>query len=70
MGGLHRLELDVEIASEVSRQISDATSKGKSNSSSNIKGVIARRNQARQAAKNNAISESDAIQMLTDFENQ
>ena len=67
IGGLHRLELDVEIASEVSRQISDATSKGKSNSS-DIKGVIARRKQARSAATANSISEDDAIQMLTDFE--
>lgn len=64
IGGVHRLELDIEIAAEVSRQIADATSKGKSNNTSGIKGVIARRNQARQAAKSRAISDEDAVNML------
>ena len=64
IGGYHRLTLDIEIASEVSRQIAAATSKGKSNNQSNIKGVIARRNQAREQAKKNAISDDEAINMI------
>ncbi|MAK37432.1 MAG: hypothetical protein CMC15_14850 [Flavobacteriaceae bacterium] len=60
---MHRLELDIEIASEVSKQISDATSKSKDRKS-NIKGVIARRKQARAAAQKNAITDEEAVNML------
>lgn len=63
IGGISRMELDIEVASEVSKQIADATSKGKSDSS-NIKGVIARRKQARAAAQKNAITDDEAVNML------
>ena len=58
------MALDIEIATEVSRQISEQTNKNRK-PTSNIKGVIARRKQARATSASNKVSDSELVNMLS-----
>ena len=57
------MALDIEVANEISRQISEQSNKTRK-PSSNIKSVIARRKQARAAASSNKVSEDELVNML------
>jgi len=63
------MNLDIEVATEISRQIGDSSSK-KSKGNSNIKGVIARRKQSRAAATSSKISEDELVNMLGGLQKQ
>lgn len=68
VGGKHRMELDLEIASEISLQIKEASHKNASDSdgiSSRTKGMIARRKQARVSAEKARISDDEAYKIAT-----
>lgn len=58
------MALDIEVANEISRQISEQSNKNRK-PSSNIKSVIARRKQARAAASSNKVSEDELVNMLS-----
>jgi len=58
------MQLDIEVANEISRQISEQSNKTRK-PSSNIKSVIARRKQARAAASSNKVSEDELVNMLS-----
>ena len=68
MGGRARMEFDMEVATEISKQIADSQNKGKNEPRGGIKGVVARRNQLRKQASQNAISDEEAVNMLTGME--
>ncbi len=68
IGGLARMEFDMEVATEISKQIADAQGKGKNAPRGGIKGVVARRNQLRKQAQQNAISDEQAVNMLMGIE--
>ncbi len=68
MGGRARMEFDLEMASEISRQIANSQNKSKNEPRGGIKGVVARRNQLRKQASQNAISDEQAVNMLTGME--
>lgn len=57
------MDLDVEIALEISAQIQEHSSKSQ-NKPSNIKSVVARRNQLRRDAMNNVVSDDDIMGMI------
>ena len=62
------MELDLEIASEISLQIKEASQKNASDSdgiSSRTKGMIARRKQARVSAEKARISDDEAYKIAT-----
>jgi len=67
-GGLARMEFDMEVATEISRQIADSQSKGKNEPRGGIKGVVARRNQLRKQASQNAVSDEQAVNMLMNID--
>ena len=57
------MDLDLEVAMEISAQIKEHSSKSK-NKPSNIKSVVARRNQLRRDAMNNIVSDDDVMNMI------
>jgi len=59
------MNLDIEIATEISSQISEHGSKSKSNPNRDIKSVIARRKQSRATANTQSISDDEAVNMLS-----
>ncbi len=62
------MEFDIEVATEISRQISEQQNKSKNEPRGGIKGVVARRNQLRKQASQNAISDEEAVNMLMGME--
>ena len=68
IGGLARMEFDMEVAAEISKQISETQGKNKNEPRGGIKGVVARRNQLRKQASQNAISDEEAVNMLMGME--
>ena len=60
VGGHHRLELDLAIASEISDQVQEHIDKGKKKDG---KGAVARRNQKRDARE---VSDDEALKLLKD----
>ena len=64
-GGIHRLELDLAVASEISDQVKESVENSKSGSAGNANSAVARRNQRRKA-RADAISDGDAVKLLKD----
>ena len=65
-GGYDRMQLDLEIAMEISAQIADSSKR--SGADSDAQGMVARRNQRRSARKRAgpSISDGDLLGMLTE----
>lgn len=63
-GGKHRMELDLEVAIEISQQVKSAHG-DKSKPKRSAKQMVATRKQRQKAALNARISEDDAFKMLS-----
>ena len=63
VGGQHRLEIDLAVASEISDQVRESIDKGKGG---DAKSMVARRDQRRSQRASQAVSDDGALKLLKD----
>lgn len=69
IGGIDRMEFDLEIAVEISTQVADAAGRNDNKPKGGVKAMVARREQRRAAALQQRITNDEALNMLTGKDN-